>query len=1724
MNTPNDDLRQTLLELHYDLLDEREAGYWRERIGSDPEVAAAWAETLRWAGQLASAAKVEGAPLPEIDKTSLDKPAANPNGAVRSSAAAALEVDKAADDAATKPASAVSGFTRTWWVASLSVLSTAAAIGLMVTGLRYVDRMPARPDAALRLQANVVPGDKAESANEYQIITSRIDETSTSGAQSMPVMPASISFSVLANNAVLFTGMTKSDERGVAKVVVPSELPIPDGATLRVNASSTAGLAQETTIEIPLEPTRCLTYLRMDRPVYRPGEMAHFRSLTLNRRSFAAHVEVPIRFELIDPSGATVPGAFYEGVTDHGVGNGSFQIPSTAPGGPYTLVAKSLDGFFPEERHEFQVRAYRVPRFKKELEFRRRSYGPGETVEAEFSAERAEGGVLAGAVARITAKVDDEVIYQHKTTTTPAGTLTVSFPLPEHISTGAGQLSIAIDDGAVLETKTKTIPIQLGQVKVDFYAEGGYLVGDLNNRVYFTARNTLGEPVHIRGEILSRSGKRVATVETTRDGMGRFEFTPQHGQRYSLKIIEPVDINNAPKLPTVVKNLPVLDTGSGVFAPGEPLSLSVRTTSARPVVIRAVCRGQLIGQTKVKLRSGDNNIVLPIRDDARGVVRVTMLDDNTTPARPLVERLVFRRDHKQLNINVVEAATTLERSPGEPVRLTLQVTDEAGNPAPAVLGVSVVDDAALSLQEHELPTMRTHFLLTSEVEKPEDLEHANFYLSKDPEAAESLDLLLGTQGWRRFVTGSPAQPNVDFREQLVRLLELDGDTTAAVPASFDNVSVFRDDWRDYRAAMGHAWSRLLAEARLVLLVLIGLWMLVVLIKLHRNAVAGVASWLLIASTAALISGCGVQDASVVTATDAMKTESEYAAEESAEGMGNSAAPERSMPELPAPLDDQVSAEPEAEALPTDPSQSSSRAEDSSVRRANGLQDDGREDLADSDPPWGNKDAEFADVGAKLPTNLISAEQLQQLLAARGLDAEALADQLLDELRFPIRQYAHRYSNTQSDVRSDFTETLYWQPMLITDSTGKATIRFDLSDSVTTFRISVDGHTDNGRIGSGTSGIRSRIPFQIEPKLPLEVTTGDRIDLPVAIINTTENPIGVAVDLKADSDLKPLGETSPLVSVNAGGRTREYFSLEVADGGNEQDAFVEIGASGGSGDQRLSDKVRRTLHISPAGYPARESIAGVLDQRSKIRLPIPDQIVPGSLAVTVRAYPSPLADLMSGVEGILREPHGCFEQTSATNYPNTMALLYMQRNNIAKPEVTRTATGLLDRGYGKLTSFECQQKGYEWFGQDPGHEALSAFGLMQFTDMQQVMQVDTEMMVRTRTWLMDRRDGNGGFHRNPRHLHVWSVQQEIVNAYVLWAISEADVAANQAQRTASELGPELQRASEVAQASDDPYLIALTAAALINAQQKTDGLALLKKLSELQADDGSLDGKTTVTSSGGISRKVETTALSIIAWLKSPAYLSPARNASKWLVASRQGSGFGSTQATVLALKALVAMSDHTSTQSGGTLTIRYDSQVIGEAVLTSDPRGGDAVEITGLGEQLDLDPDHADSPEIELEAAAAQRLAYSIEILYHAITPASDPACPVKVTTELSGLTDQETIAAGKTLTVKTALENTSDQGQPMTVAIVGLPGGVEPDTGRLDELMEAGKFDYYELRGREVVFYWRTIEPKATKSIDFTVTATIPGKYTGPASRAYLYYTAEQKQWTKPLQVTIQK
>jgi hypothetical protein len=105
---------------------------------------------------------------------------------------------------------------------------------------------------------------------------------------------------------------------------------------------------------------------------------------------------------------------------------------------------------------------------------------------------------------------------------------------------------------------------------------------------------------------------------------------------------------------------------------------------------------------------------------------------------------------------------------------------------------------------------------------------------------------------------------------------------------------------------------------------------------------------------------------------------------------------------------------------------------------------------------------------------------------------------------------------------------------------------------------------------------------------------------------------------------------------------------------------------------------------------------------------------------------------------------------------------------------------------------------------------------------------------------------------------------------------------------------------------------------------------------------------------------------------------------------------------------------------------------------------------------------------------------------------------------------------------MKVRVKNVTDKGIPMTLARVGLPGGLTFQNWQLKELKDKGAIDFYETREREVVLYFRAMAPSAVKDIDLDLIASVPGEYVAPASRAYLYYTDEFKHWAEPVRIKV--
>ena len=90
-------------------------------------------------------------------------------------------------------------------------------------------------------------------------------------------------------------------------------------------------------------------------------------------------------------------------------------------------------------------------------------------------------------------------------------------------------------------------------------------------------------------------------------------------------------------------------------------------------------------------------------------------------------------------------------------------------------------------------------------------------------------------------------------------------------------------------------------------------------------------------------------------------------------------------------------------------------------------------------------------------------------------------------------------------------------------------------------------------------------------------------------------------------------------------------------------------------------------------------------------------------------------------------------------------------------------------------------------------------------------------------------------------------------------------------------------------------------------------------------------------------------------------------------------------------------------------------------------------------------------------------------------------------------------------------LENVSGKGQGMAVAVVGLPGGLTmpEDMKQLKEYTRVPEdgtrplVSAFEIRGRELVLYWRDLAPEQKIEVPIDLICRVPGEYSGPASRA---------------------
>lgn len=268
---------------------------------------------------------------------------------------------------------------------------------------------------------------------------------------------------------------------------------------------------------------------------------------------------------------------------------------------------------------------------------------------------------------------------------------------------------------------------------VSFHPEGGYLVPEKECRVAFKAVGSDGLGTDVSGRITDGSGNTVCSVSSVHKGMGEFFIKPSPGVRYNAEFTDESGKTKSFILPEVNGTAAVIrlvSSGDSIF-----VSSSGKTPDGSFVIVQQ--RGVALAAAPIDNLSPQ--FFLKSWFPA-GVTQVLLLD---AMGNVLSERMFFVRDSSNSAAVVVPDSVSY----GNRSKVSLDIRLDGYEAACGSVAVAVTDDRLVD-SASSLP-IDAQLLLQSDLAG--FIESPSWYFeNSDDETDSALDLLMLTQGWRRY--------------------------------------------------------------------------------------------------------------------------------------------------------------------------------------------------------------------------------------------------------------------------------------------------------------------------------------------------------------------------------------------------------------------------------------------------------------------------------------------------------------------------------------------------------------------------------------------------------------------------------------------------------------------------------------------------------------------------------------------------------------------------------------------------------------------------------------------------------------------------------------------------------------------------------------------------------------------------------------------------------------
>jgi len=1569
------------------------------------------------------------------------------------------------------------------------------------------------------------------------------------------------------NSRLLFKGSL--DRRGTTEAQFQLPAGLVGSFQLRYSVETAIG-ATEFTQSVRLEDKQSIL-LTTEKPIYQPGQTIHARALVLNRADHHAVDSRKLIFEVEDSRGNKV----FKKLTstdEFGIASAEFTLADEVNLGTYHLRALLGDAETAGNNSAelaLNVQRYVLPKFKVEDDFSgdrgkaTHGYRPGDYVTGAVRANYFFGKPVDGAQVTIKATALDVALFEAGSVqgrTDRDGTYHFDFRLPAYfagrpLAQGAARVLVEAsvkDSAGHTETRGEPIIVTESPIIVTAVPEGGTLVRNIENEVFILTSYPDGSPA--KTELMVRgTGLDEQHVTTDAGGVAVVRMTPDSSS--TQLDIQARDSGGNRATQTVQlqsrdgQDQILLRVERAVYRVGDPIRLKIFSTHRRGTVyVDVVKEGQTVLTRDLDVENGVAELNLTAGPDLAGTVDLNAYQFSRNAVSVGDHRLIFVQPAEELKIETVADAPVYR--PGQDARIRFRVTNARGEGVRAALGLQVVDEAVFALAEKQPGFAKVFFYLEQEVLKPRYEIHSIGM----PEIVEPVEKSQEEQHDRAaralFAATEIVNPNkfetefggnvpmtkygkyasrygTRFLAQVRRLAAILSQTYEQNSEGRDLVKVFEKmkvhDWADVRDAWGIKLRIEPAPWNPITYYIVRSAGpdqqfgtgddLTVYIEVHTGELAprpgaeGIA--LKIEHNRGPFNGLAEIVGTVTDRTGAMipgaRIEEVEAATRKSRHTQTNANGQFSLSGLPdGEYTVQISAPGFRTSLRAFTLQPRDRAVLAAVLEVGTV-------------------TQSVQVNAAAPNVVVT----EAMVTGRAIDGIAVTVPAgigfgqgggVGRGVFSAGGSAKDRDLAQSArVRSYFPEALYINPEIITDGDGRASIVIPLADSITTWRMAMLASTANGALGSATGRLKVFQDFFVDLDLPVTLTQGDSVSIPVAIYNYSGSAGDVSLVLKPD-DWYDLTDDKPdkNVMVDAGRVGGSQFSIVARRIGK----FKLTLSARMNGAARRADIVVREIEVVPNGREQNLVYNNRLENVIRQEVNFPPTAIPDASKIFIKLYPGPLSQVIEGMDSILRMPGGCFEQTSSSTYPNVLALDYMKRTKKLTPEVHAKAEGFISNGYQRLLTFEVPGGGFSWFGNPPANKILTAYGLMEFYDMSKVYDVDPNLIARTQAWLAGQQQADGSWKPDTQFINEGATNRynsDVVRitAYLAWSLENTGYN-----------GPAVERAKKYIEDHMQTKLDSYTLAVLANfavdyGKDREFTRSMMGRLLDARdekGDDVSWSTEETAVYSTGASASVETTGLAVQALLKWGEASNVARKALHFITTKKDGAGtWGTTQATIMALRALLLATEKAGTDVHGTVEIVLNGKPAGHLVLNQE--NNDL-----LHQFVFKDFDQKGSNTVEIKFDGKGGLAYQLVGQYFLPWDQKPQGEPMSINVRYDRTQLAQDDIATATVTVRNNLRKVAN----MVMVDVGIPPGFDLLSEDLDDYrtesakLKSGRMEKFSLTATQAILYFDSFAPGETVTFKYRLRAKYPIRAKTFASRVYEYYAPDVQSVARPIQLEV--